>query len=97
MLLHFGHLGSSSDNMTYIRHRGQPTRTIEVVSGLLGFLPCSISDETQELGGEVEVEDEVDDRCGEFITTDRFLCDRFCLTFNVLLLPLFRLIASFFL
>lgn len=96
VLLHFGHLGSSSDNMTYIRHRGQPTSNIEVVSGLLGCLPCSVSDETQELGGEVEVEDEVDDRFGEFITMDRFPwdCDILSLRCNFLFLPLFRLIAS---
>lgn len=49
--------------MTYIRQRGQPTKTIEVASGLLEYRRVSsllFSDETHELGGEVG--DELPDR-----------------------------------
>lgn len=57
VLLHFGHFGSSSESITYMRQRGHPTRTIEVVSGLVEYLTDGsswfISDETHELGGEV--------------------------------------------
>lgn len=53
VLLHFGHLGSDSDNMTYIKHLGHPTSTIDVVaSGLLEYFKLS-SDDTHELGGDV--------------------------------------------
>lgn len=59
MLLHLGHFGSSSESMTYIRQRGQPTKTMEVASGLLEYLcwlfPSSwfSSVDTHELGGDV--------------------------------------------
>lgn len=49
VVLHLGHLGSSSDRMMYIRHRGQPTRTMDVASGLVQFS----SDDTHELGDTV--------------------------------------------
>ena len=68
-LLHFGHLGSFSDSITYIRHRGQPTSTIDVASGLLEYrraAPLSSwfsSNDTQELGGDVG--DNVADRLGD--------------------------------
>jgi len=47
VLLHLGHLGSSSESITYIRQRGQPTRTIEVIVSFSSWL---VSDETHELG-----------------------------------------------
>lgn len=57
VLLHLGHLGSSSDSMTYMRHLGHPTTTIEVASGLLEQRTAASSwlssDDTHELGGEV--------------------------------------------
>ncbi|KAJ7971628.1 hypothetical protein O6P43_009633 [Quillaja saponaria] len=56
VLLHLGHLGSSSESITYMRQRGQPTNTMEVASGLLEYLILSSwfsSDDTQELCGEV--------------------------------------------
>lgn len=68
VLLHLGHLGSSSESMTYIKHLGQPTRTIEVASGLEEYLgSCEppvagggslimSSDDRHELGGEIEGE-----------------------------------------
>lgn len=46
--MHLGHLGSSSESITYMRHLGQPARTMDVASGLLEH------DDTQELGGEVD-------------------------------------------
>lgn len=52
-LLHFGQVGSSSDNKTYMKHLGQPARTIDVAS-------CSFSDDRQELG-----DDENDDPVGD--------------------------------
>ena len=67
MLLHFGHFGSSSDSITYIRHRGHPTSIIDVASGLLEYLTLptviSSSDDTHELGGDVG--DTVADRLGD--------------------------------
>lgn len=57
VLLHFGHRGSASASMTYMRHRGQPTSIMEVASGLLEYRRVDSSwlssDDTQELGGEV--------------------------------------------
>lgn len=50
--MHLGHLGSSSDSITYMRHLGHPTSTIDVASGLLEYFPSS-SDDTHELGGDV--------------------------------------------
>ena len=38
VLLHLGHLGSSCESITYMRQRGHPTRTIELVSGLVEYL-----------------------------------------------------------
>ncbi|KAJ7976186.1 hypothetical protein O6P43_006003, partial [Quillaja saponaria] len=63
VLLHLGHLGSSSESITYIRQRGQPTSTMEVASGLLEFFMLSSwfsSEDTQELVG-----DTVADRFGD--------------------------------
>lgn len=39
MLLHLGHLGLTSDSITYMRHRGHPARTnnVEVDSELLEY------------------------------------------------------------
>lgn len=51
-LLHLGHLGSDSDNITYIKHLGHPTTTIDVDSGLLEYFKLS-SDETHDLGGDI--------------------------------------------
>lgn len=67
-LLHLGHLGSFSDSITYMRHLGQPTSTIEVASGLLGYRSAAASswfssNDTQELGGDVG--DTVADRLGD--------------------------------
>lgn len=66
MLLHLGHLGSSSDSITYMRQRGHPTSTMEVASGLLEYriLVSSwlSSEDTHELGGDVG--DTVADRLG---------------------------------
>ncbi|WOK96457.1 hypothetical protein Cni_G05164 [Canna indica] len=56
VLLHFGHLGSFSDSITYMRHRGHPASTIDVASGLFDF--CSPSDDTHELGGDIDGEDD---------------------------------------
>ncbi|KAG6466965.1 hypothetical protein ZIOFF_075232 [Zingiber officinale] len=56
VLWHLGHLGSISDSITYMRHRGHPASTIDVASGLLDF--CSSSDDTHELGGEIGGDDE---------------------------------------
>lgn len=71
VLLHLGHLGSSSESITYIRQRGHPTRTIDVASGLFEYLRVSpelISDETHELGCDVgEFDDEDADRLGDSI------------------------------
>lgn len=99
MLLHLGHLGSSSDNITYIRHLGHPTRTMEVVSELLTYLSCSDSDETQELGGEDDEEDDVEDRLGEFIVIVvvgflRWFLDKSSFKSNLGFFPLFLLIVS---
>ncbi|CAA7400239.1 unnamed protein product [Spirodela intermedia] len=42
-----------------MRQRGQPTSTMDVASGLrLEHLPCSVSDDTHELGGDEEEDDE---------------------------------------
>ncbi|KAG9135694.1 hypothetical protein Leryth_002421 [Lithospermum erythrorhizon] len=52
-LLHFGHLGSSSESITYMRQFGHPTSSIDVASGLLEYceeFPSWLgSEETQEL------------------------------------------------
>ncbi|RDX70805.1 hypothetical protein CR513_49913, partial [Mucuna pruriens] len=70
VLLHLGHLGSSSESITYIRQRGQPTKTMEVASGLLEYPRLLLllsswlsSVETHELGGDVG--DTVADRVGD--------------------------------
>ena len=53
MLLHLGHRGSSCGSMTYIKHLGHPTTTIDADddSGLLEYFRLS-SDETHDLAGE---------------------------------------------
>ena len=70
VLLHFGHFGSTSDNMTYMRHRGHPTSNIGVESGLLGHCKVSSgSDETHEPSIDMSEEKEVEtfgDSSGEF-------------------------------
>lgn len=67
VLLHLGHLGSSSDSITYMRHLGHPTSIIDVASGLVEYRRYSScwfsSDETHELGGDVG--DTVNDRLGD--------------------------------
>ncbi|KAE8697795.1 hypothetical protein F3Y22_tig00110610pilonHSYRG00411 [Hibiscus syriacus] len=54
VLLHLGHFGFSSESITYIKHLGHPTRTMDVVtvSGLL-IVTMSTSQDTHELGGDV--------------------------------------------
>lgn len=66
MLLHLGHLGSSSASITYMRHLGHPTSIMDVASGLEAYRGDSsrfLSDDTQELGGDVG--DTVNDRLGD--------------------------------
>ncbi|GER29033.1 alpha-trehalose-phosphate synthase [Striga asiatica] len=54
VLLHLGHLWSSSESITYIRQRGQPTSIMEVASsGLAGYSRDSLgSDDKHDVGGE---------------------------------------------
>ncbi|RWV80329.1 hypothetical protein GW17_00058424, partial [Ensete ventricosum] len=59
VLLHLGHLGSFSESMTYMRHRGHPASTMDVASGLPNF--CSPSDDTHELGGDRDDDDDDDE------------------------------------
>ena len=47
VLLHLGHFGSSWESITYIRQRGQPTRTIEIGFSISSWLG---SEETHEFG-----------------------------------------------
>lgn len=69
MLLHLGHFGLFTDNITYIKHLGHPTSIIEFVSELLGQLENARSSlglgsrETQELVGDmmISIEEEDDD------------------------------------
>ena len=91
VLLHLGHLGSSSNSMTYIRHLGHPTNTIGLDSGLL----IDMSDDKHELGGDIE-----DDRVGDSILEvapivelggDKF---NFKSNFGMLLLPCLLLMVS---
>lgn len=94
-LLHFGHLGSFSDSITYIRQRGHPTSTIEVASGLLEYLsavPSSwfSSNDTQELGGDVG--DTVADRLGDDISECDRGGDRFSFNSSFGTLPLLLLL-----
>lgn len=66
VLLHLGHLGSSSESITYMRQRGHPTSTMDVASGLFEYRRVSSwlsSDDTHELGGDVG--DNVADRLGD--------------------------------
>ena len=65
LFLQRGHLGSLSESITYIRQIGHPARTIGVFSGL--DFPSSDSEETQELGGEEDEEDEVEYLLGEML------------------------------
>lgn len=93
MLLHLGHFGSSSESITYIRHLGHPTRTMDVASGLLEYLTLAstswfISDDTHELGGDVG--DTVADRLGDSTLGLSLGGDRF--SFNSSLGPFLRLI-----
>ena len=98
VLLHLGHLGSSSESMTYIRHLGHPTRTMDVASGLLEYLTVLvstswfISDDTHELGGDVG--DTIDDRLGDSTLGLSLGGDRF--SFNSSLGPFLRLIFCVF-
>lgn len=57
VLLHFGQRGSASESMTYMRHLGHPTSTIEVASGLLEYFRLS-SEETHERVGDSDSSDE---------------------------------------
>lgn len=93
VLLHLGHFGSSSESITYIRHLGHPTRTMDVASGLLEYLTLAstswfISDDTHELGGDVG--DTVADRLGDSTLGLSLGGDRF--SFNSSLGPFLRLI-----
>jgi hypothetical protein len=59
--LHFGHFGFTSDNMTYMRHRGQPTSIIDwAASKFLGVytVDSSGSDETHEPSTDISDEEE---------------------------------------
>lgn len=89
VLLHLGHFGSFSESMTYIRHRGHPTNTMEVASGLLGYPSSTLISDTQELGGDVG--ETVADRLGEELNP-RFILggDRF--SFSSSFDPFLRLI-----
>lgn len=42
VLLHLGHLGLAPDSITYMRHRGHPTRTIDFTVGscMMRLLGC---------------------------------------------------------
>ena len=70
VLLHCGHFGSTSDNMTYMRHRGHPTSSIDVESVLLEHCKVSSgSDETHEPSIDMSEEEDVEtfgDSSGEF-------------------------------
>lgn len=93
VLLHLGHLGSSSDSITYIRHLGHPTRTMDVVVASLQLpVSSSISDDTHELGGDVG--DTVADRLGDSTLGLNLGGDR--LSFNSSLGPFLRLIFVMF-
>lgn len=94
MDLHLGHLGSSSDSITYMRHLGHPTRTIDVASGLLEYFPSS-SDDTHELGGDVG--DTVAERLGVATCGLRLGGDRFSFksSFGPFLLLIFLFSSSF--
>lgn len=92
VLLHFGHLGSSSESITYMRHLGQPTSTIEVASGLLEYLRLSSwfsSDDTQELGGDVG--DTVADWVGDSSLRSTLGGDRFSFNSSFGPFPFLRL------
>lgn len=91
MLLHLGHLGSSSDSITNMRHLGHPTSTMDVASGLLEYLPSS-SDDTHELGGVVG--DTVADRLGVAACGLRLGGDK--LSFKSSFGPFLLLICVFF-
>lgn len=103
MLLHLGHLGSSSESMTYMRQRGHPTSTMEVASSglvewlLLLLFPSSwfSSVETQEVVGDVG--DTVADRFGDdsnllWLTLGG---DRFSFSSSFGPLPFLRLMVLF--
>lgn len=93
VLLHLGHLGSTSDNITYKRHRGHPTRSIALVS--------SASEDTQELSSDCtdtgdNVEDSVDDSSEEDIIEVAAALggDKFSLSSNLGLLALLLIFLS---
>ncbi|KAJ6870825.1 hypothetical protein NC652_036477 [Populus alba x Populus x berolinensis] len=95
VLLHLGHLGSFSESITYMRHLGHPTSTIDVASGLLEYLRVSswfISDDTHELGGDVG--DTVADRPGDSTLGFTLGGDRLSLRSSFGRLPFLRLILG---
>jgi hypothetical protein len=95
VLLHLGHLGSFSESITYMRHLGHPTSTIDVASGLLEYLRVSswlISDDTHELGGDVG--DTVADRPGDSTLGFTLGGDRLSLRSSFGRLPFLRLILD---
>lgn len=95
VLLHFGHLGSSSESMTYIKHLGQPTSTMDVASGLFEYRRLSSwlsSDDTHELGGDVG--DTVADRLGDSANGLALGGERFSFKSSFGPLPFLRLMMS---
>ena len=97
VLLHLGHFGSSSESITYMRQRGQPTRTIEVASGLLEYLRLLLlsswfsSEDRQELGGDVG--DAVADRVGDSSLRSALGGERFSFRSSFGPLPFLRLMV----
>ncbi|KAG8374057.1 hypothetical protein BUALT_Bualt11G0091300 [Buddleja alternifolia] len=69
VLLHLGHLGSSCGSITYMRHLGQPTSTMDVASGLA---ERDSSDDTHELCGDVgsTVRERLGDSSGGWLALD---------------------------
>jgi len=59
LLLHLGHFGSFSDTITYMKHRGQPTRSMAFVSG--AFPPCTFSSSSTAIFDEYDTEEDDDD------------------------------------
>ena len=60
VLLHLGHFGSFSDNITYMKHRGQPTRSMAFASG--AFPPSTFSSSSSEIFGEYDTEEDDDEQ-----------------------------------
>lgn len=98
VLLHLGHLGSSSESITYMRHLGHPTRTMDVASGLFEYRRLLSSwlssDDTQELGGDVG--DSVADRLGESANGFALGGERFSFKSSFGPLPFLRLMMPLF-